>query len=129
MIGNFALGMKLASKLPWAYQATFNTPGISSLAKATIGFAEKRSMPKISKKTWSRWFQKDFVPSDQPKKKKIHLFIDELINYNEANIGITATKLLDALGYEIVYVTHKESGRSFYPKAYLKKQKNWLLLM
>ena len=124
LIGNFAWGMKLASKVPWAYKATFGIPGLSSIAKATIGFAQKRSMPEISKKTWEKWFKSEFKLSAGSKKKTIYLFIDELINYNEASIGIKATELLDALGYEIIHLPHKESGRSFLSKGLLKEAKN-----
>ncbi|HEY3406142.1 MAG TPA: heterodisulfide reductase-related iron-sulfur binding cluster, partial [Ohtaekwangia sp.] len=46
---------------------------------------------------------------------------DELLNYNEAEIGITTVKLLDKLGYEIRFVNHYESGRSFLSKGLLEE--------
>lgn len=51
----------------------------------------------------------------------MYLFIDELLNYNEAEIGITTVKLLDALGYGIVALNHHESGRSFLSKGLLQE--------
>ena len=48
LIGNFSLGMKLASALPWGYRAVFGNKVTSAIAKSIIGFAEKRSMPEIS---------------------------------------------------------------------------------
>ncbi|MEQ9306120.1 MAG: FAD-binding oxidoreductase, partial [Marinoscillum sp.] len=86
-----------------------------------MGFAKKRSMPHLSTETWEKWFLHTFRPSVKTPKKKVYLFIDELLNYNEAEIGITATKLLDKLGYEIEYVKHHESGRSFLSKGLLDK--------
>ena len=56
--------------------------------------------------------------------KQVYLFIDELLNYNEAEIGITTVKLLDKLGYEVVYIEHQESGRSFLSKGLLDKAKS-----
>jgi Fe-S oxidoreductase len=111
--------MKLASAIPFGYNLAFGNKLTSSIAKAVMGFAQKRSMPELSKKTWKTWFDKDFEPKTTQAKKTIYLFIDEFINYNEANIGITATKLLDALGYEIKTVAHKESGRSYLSKGLL----------
>jgi Fe-S oxidoreductase len=42
-----------------------------------------------------------------------------LLNFNEAEIGITTVKLLDRLGYAIRFVDHAESGRSFLSKGML----------
>lgn len=124
LIGNFASGMKLASALPWGYRFTFGNKVTGSLAKSVMGFAQKRSLPAISKTTWERWFKKDFVPTVSEPKKQVYLFIDELLNYNEAEIGITTVKLLDRLGYEVVYIEHEESGRSFLSKGLLDKAKS-----
>ncbi|VXD20857.1 FAD-binding and (Fe-S)-binding domain-containing protein [Marinoscillum sp. 108] len=124
LIGNFAGGMKLASWVPWGYRFTFGNQVTSTLAKSVMGFAQKRSMPKLSKQTWERWFKKEFKPTVSEPIKQVYLFIDELLNYNEAEIGITTVKLLDKLGYEVVYIEHQESGRSFLSKGLLDKAKS-----
>jgi len=72
-----------------------------------MGFATKRSMPELSRITWKKWFKQVFQPTVTHPKKTVYLFIDELLNYNEAEIGITATRLLDRLGYEIKYIEHE----------------------
>ncbi|HET9486997.1 MAG TPA: FAD-linked oxidase C-terminal domain-containing protein [Chryseosolibacter sp.] len=120
MIGNFAAGMKLAYTFPWAYNLVFNS-ALGSLAKSLIGFAPKRSMPKISPVSWKKWFVSEFRPTVKQPVKTVYLFIDELLNYNEAGIGITAVKLLDRLGYQMVVLNHHESGRSFLSKGLLKE--------
>ncbi len=121
LIGNFATGMKLASLLPWGYRAVFGNRLTGNLAKAVLGFASGRSMPEISKVTWRKWFETKFVPETKKPVKTIYLFIDELLNYNEAEIGITAVKLLDRLGYSVKYIRHNESGRSFLSKGLLEE--------
>jgi Fe-S oxidoreductase len=78
-------------------------------------------MPEISATTWLKWFKKEFRPTVKNPVKTIYLFIDELLNYNEASIGITTVKLLDRLGYAIRYVDHAESGRSFLSKGLLEE--------
>jgi Fe-S oxidoreductase len=121
LIGNFALGMKLASLVPWGYNLVFNNKILGSAAKSIIGFAPNRSMPHISKTTWKKWFTKQFKPTVKNPVKAVYLFIDELLNYNEAEIGITTVKLLDRLGYEIRFLNHFESGRSFLSKGLLEE--------
>lgn len=121
LIGNFAGGMKLASAVPWGYKFTFGNKVTSSIAKSVMGFASKRSMPELSPMTWERWFKKEFKPTVSKPIKTVFVFFDELLNYNEAHIGITTVKLLDKLGYEIKYVKHHESGRSFLSKGLLKE--------
>ena len=121
LIGNFSLGMKLASALPWGYRAVFGNKVTSAIAKAVIGFAEKRSMPEIASLTWEKWFKKEFKPTTKSPSKTVYIFIDELLNFNEAEIGITTVKLLDRLGYAVKFLPHVESGRSFLSKGLLEE--------
>ena len=60
-----------------------------------------------------------FEPTATKPIKKVYLFIDELLNFNEAAIGITTIKLLDKLGYAVKVLPHHESGRSFLSKGML----------
>ncbi|MGC1242096.1 MAG: FAD-linked oxidase C-terminal domain-containing protein [Chryseosolibacter sp.] len=119
LIGNFALGMKLAYTFPWAYNFVFRNKTLGKVVKNMIGFAPDRSMPKISKLHWKKWFETEFTPAVKNPVKTVYLFIDELLNYNEAEIGITTVKLLDRLGYRIVVLNHHDSGRSFLSKGLL----------
>ena len=121
LIGNFSLGMKLASIAPWGYRFVFDTKPLAKLAKSVIGFAQDRSMPHLASTTWKKWFTKQFEPTVKKPIKTVYLFIDELLNYNEAEIGIITVKLLDALGYEIKFIDHVDSGRSFLSKGLLEE--------
>ena len=123
LIGNFSGGMKFAKMVPWGYRFAFSNDVTGNLVKEVMGFAKKRSMPALSKVTWEQWFRKSFQPTASSG-KKVYLFIDELLNYNEAEIGITAVKLLDKLGYQIEYVKHQESGRSFLSKGLLEQARD-----
>ena len=124
LIGNFAMGMKLASWIPWGYKAVFGNAFTSSIVKSIIGFASKRSMPHLSPVTWEKWFKKKFKPTVKRPSKTVYIFIDELLNYNEAEIGITTVRLLDRLGYEVKFLPHAESGRSFLSKGLLEEARN-----
>lgn len=124
LIGNFAAGMKLASLLPWGYRMVFGNQLTGNAMKSLMGFARQRSMPEISKTTWENWFSSQFKPTVTKPLKTVYLFIDELLNYNEAGIGITTVKLLDRLGYAIKFVRHQPSGRSFLSKGLLEEARN-----
>ena len=124
LIGNFSLGMRLASIAPWAYRFVFSTKPIANIVKSVIGFAPDRSMPHLSSTTWKKWFTAEFKPTVSDPIKTVYLFIDELLNYNEASIGITTVKLLDRLGYEIKFIEHADSGRSFLSKGLLEEARS-----
>lgn len=119
LIGNFAMGMRLAYTFPWAYNFVFGNKVVGNMVKNLIGFAPARSMPKISRLHWRKWFRTEFEPSVKNPIKTVYLFIDELLNYNEAEIGIITVKLLDKLGYRILVLDHYESGRSYLSKGLL----------
>ena len=124
LIGNFSGGMKFASMVPWGYKLAFSNDVTGNLVKGVMGFAKKRSMPPISKVTWEKWFQKQFVPTAKSG-RKVYIFIDELINYNEAEIGITTVQMLDKLGYQVEYVKHTQSGRPFLSKGLLEEAREF----
>jgi FAD/FMN-containing dehydrogenase/Fe-S oxidoreductase len=121
LIGNFSLGMKAAALAPWGYHFVFNNKPLGNFVKSVIGFARDRSMPHLSPVSWRKWFTKNFKPTTAKPTKAVYLFIDELLNYNEAEIGITTVKLLDKLGYEIRFLNHHDSGRSFLSKGMLEE--------
>ena len=125
LIGNFAAGMKLASWMPWGYRLVFGNKLTGNLVKGIMGFAEKRSMPEISSVTWKKWFKTQFKPTVTKPVKTVYIFIDELLNFNEAELGITTVKLLDRLGYAIKFVEHAESGRSFLSKGLLEEARDF----
>jgi len=122
VIANFTKGMKLASRAPWAYDFVYSNKITGNLAKSITGFAKKRSMPALARLTLDKWLRKQF-DSTAKTGRKVHIFCDEFTNYNDAAIGITAVKLLDKLGYEVIYIPHVESGRTFLSKGLLDDAK------
>jgi FAD/FMN-containing dehydrogenase/Fe-S oxidoreductase len=85
-----------------------------------LGFAEKRGIPQLYSTTLSAWHKKHSAGAMD---KKVYLFNDEFTNYLDTEIGITAIKLLNRLGYEVVIPQHAVSGRAYLSKGFLKKAK------
>ncbi len=114
------------NRLGMVWPAVFNffvtNTFFSGIAKRSLGFAPKRSIPRIYKTTLRNWIKAN-AQKLQPERPKgrVALFVDEFSNYNDVEIGIKAVKLLSALGYEVVSFQHKESGRTYLSKGLLRK--------
>ncbi|TMM32118.1 FAD-binding protein [Polaribacter aestuariivivens] len=107
---------KLGSIAPALTNAILNTP----FAKAAMGVAQKRSVPKLASKTFKKWYQKQPTSKN---KKNVYLFCDEFTNFYDVEIGKDALFLLEKLGYNLKLIDHEESGRSFISKGFLKEAK------
>ena len=122
LIANFTATAKLGSIAPSIYNYFMQNGFTGSLIKKLSGFAVKRSMPKLSQQTLYNWYQKNYKAPSNPI-KKVYLFCDEFTNYNDAEIGIKALKLLTVLGYEVVIPNHIESGRAWLSKGLVRRAK------
>ena len=107
---------KLGSIAPALTNAILST----SVAKAIMGVAQKRKVPKLATKTLKNWYKKQ--PSSK-NKKVVYLFCDEFTNFYDVEIGKDAFQLFEKLGYNLQIVNHEESGRSFISKGFLKEAK------
>ena len=124
LIANFTASAKLGSIAPHLYNSVMNNKLTGSLVKGISGFAQKRSMPELSRETLLNWHKKNTKALAGKKfDKKVYLFCDEFTNYNDAHIGIKAIKLLNALGYEVLIPNHEESGRTWLSKGLVRKAK------
>ena len=113
MIGNYTKSMERFEKAPWAYNLTRN------LSKPMLGFASKRSIPKMASRTLRSWFDKKFHSLQREPKKTVYFFFDEFTNYLDVEIGKKAIMLLDRMGYEVRAANHAPSGRPYLSKGML----------
>lgn len=90
------------------------------LMTKTLGFAQERQLPLLSKTTLKHWHKKKEKPT---KGKRVYLFADEFTNYNDTKIGIRAIEVLEHLGYQVVIPKISESGRTYISKGLLKTAK------
>ena len=113
------------SMLPKLTNFVFSNSFTSSVLKKSFGIAKERSLPLISNKSLSKIVNNNknqFVVKN--KIKTIYFFNDEFTNHLDTSIGIDAIQLLTALNYEVKFVKHEESGRSFLSKGLLHKAKD-----
>jgi hypothetical protein len=111
----------LGSVFPFVTNLALN----NYFSKKLLGIATQRRIPKLYKTTLKKWYtnnvnklhQGTFIYGD------VYLFCDEFTNYYDVKIGIDAIELLTKLGYKVLLIDHKESGRSFISKGFLKEAK------
>ncbi|MVN91218.1 FAD-binding and (Fe-S)-binding domain-containing protein [Mucilaginibacter aquatilis] len=121
LVAAYAKLSQLGAFLPGVYNFLVTNKFVSQLLKNTIGFANKRSLPRLCNFTLQHWFSKrKGYASD----KKVYFFCDEYTNYQDANIGLKAVELLERLGYQVIVPKHYESGRAAISKGLLRKAKS-----
>lgn len=120
VIANFTKSQQLGSLVAPLYNFASQNSLVSGLIKRVVGFAPERSLPTVSGTTLRSWVNKQAPAKNS---KKVYLFCDEFTNYNDTEIGKTAYKLLTALGYEVLVPPHKESGRTYLSKGFVKEAK------
>ncbi|WP_348798297.1 FAD-binding and (Fe-S)-binding domain-containing protein [Flavobacterium adhaerens] len=119
LIGNTPKINQLFASVPWLYN--FGTKGIiGNLVKSATGFATERSLPQMYKVTFAKWFR-NYKQSGNFIQGKVYLYNDEFLNFNDVEIGQTAVKLFNRLGYEVVVPAIGYSGRTYLSKGMLKE--------
>ena len=120
LIGGFSRSMALASIAPWLYNFVVKNALTASLFKRVAGFAAGRSMPSLSSPTLRSWHRTHANKRGSFPNGRVFLFCDEFTNYNDAEVGIKAVKLLNRLGYEVLIPAHVDSGRAQISKGLLR---------
>lgn len=124
MIAHFTKIQSIASKFAGLYNSVITNHVLSVYVKRIIGFAKKRSLPKVYRKTLLKWINQNLHRLNSQLSETspmVYFFVDEFTNYNDVPIGIIALKLLHKLGYRIKTIKHKESGRAYISKGLLDK--------
>jgi len=122
IFANFESMSKLGSVFGRLTNGLMKSKLTGNLIKKVIGIHPKRSMPHISSKPLTKRLESITKQYESVKKhSKVYFFCDEFTNYNDADIGETAIKLLLTLGYDVKFVNHAESGRAAISKGLLDK--------
>jgi len=120
LIAGSAAAMRRAMLAPWLYNLAVTAPGVSSLVKRFLGFAPRRSLPRLHGTTLSAWHRRRPARGPAPL-GRVHLFCDEFTDLLDVPVGIAAVELLEALGYEVVIPRHVDSGRAQISKGLVRE--------
>lgn len=120
-IAAFSQNMQQASRFPWLYNFLTSNSLISPWVKRIMGFAVKRSLPKLASQTLRSWFGSRESSNPTGAAGKVFLFCDEFTNFNDVEIGMATVRLLERIGFEVTIPKHVESGRSALSKGLLRQ--------
>jgi FAD/FMN-containing dehydrogenase/Fe-S oxidoreductase len=103
---------------PIANAVTRSLP-VRLLFEKVAGFDRSRPSPKVVRNTFQKWFLKH-KPQSTNSRGKIVLFHDTFMNFNHPTIGMSATQVLEALGFEVVVLNERKCcGRPMISKGLL----------
>lgn len=122
LIANYPWFNKIAIPIAPIYNFICTNRIIAPIFKKIVGFAPKRSLPTIHHFSLAKWAKKNIAHPKQPV-KTIYFFNDEFTNTTDVEIGIKAIRLLNRLNYEVLFIDHVFSGRTYLSKGALKKSK------
>ena len=127
MIANVTATNKLGSMIPGIYNWISSNKITGNLIKGMMGFTKERPIPPVAKTTLKAWFNKNKANNFGEKSDKnlgtVLFFNDEFTNYLDVPEGITAIKLLTALGFNVEMPEVTDSGRTFLSKGLVKEAK------
>jgi Fe-S oxidoreductase len=119
LVAGSAAMLRRATLVPWAYNLLVRAPLVSQAVKMAAGFALGRSLPTLPRTTLSAWLRRR-PPRGPAPNGRVHLFVDEFTDTLDADIGIKAVELLEALGWEVVVPDHVDSGRAHLSKGLVR---------
>lgn len=98
----------------WLIKKTF----VKNLLKK-VGISPSRTLPALSSDRFSELFYR----IKQPEGKKVVLFNDTYTQFNNPEIGVSAIKVLNKLGYEVIVPPYQCCGRPAFSKGLLEEGK------
>lgn len=85
-----------------------------------IGITPKRELPAYTRKRFSTQFKRH-RPVENAPKGKVVLFNDTMMEYHEPELGISALKILEKLGFEVIVPPRQCCGRPMISKGFLRE--------
>jgi FAD/FMN-containing dehydrogenase/Fe-S oxidoreductase len=123
LIAGSAAAMRRVVGISSLYNLAVTAPGISRLVKRLLGFAPGRSLPRLHGTTLRRWWRRR-GGSRPGRLGRVHLFGDEFTDLLDVPLGIRTVELLEALGYEVVWPEHGDSGRAQISKGLVREARD-----
>jgi FAD/FMN-containing dehydrogenase/Fe-S oxidoreductase len=113
------IGSQLAPVSNWIVGSGLNRWFMEKLA----GIDRRRPLPRFAEVTFEDWFDAHESEGDGAKGEVV-LFHDTFNNFNTPNVAISATRLLERLGYHVLLVNKRCCGRPMISKGMLGEAKN-----
>jgi FAD/FMN-containing dehydrogenase/Fe-S oxidoreductase len=90
----------------------------------TLGIDKRRVMPRYAEQSFEQWYrERRGATSSDSGKPRVALFADTWTMYHESNVGVAATQVLEALGYQVEHIPYSCCGRTLISKGLLREAK------
>ncbi len=96
--------LQLGSIAPRAANAVASIP-LSRRAICRVGIHEHRPLPRLASQSFDRWFRRHTAPATV--RGDVILFDDTFTNYVHPEVGVAATRIIEALGYRPVRIAER----------------------
>jgi FAD/FMN-containing dehydrogenase/Fe-S oxidoreductase len=122
ILSNVDLLGRIGCAMPSLANAALAFSPFRVLMEKTLGLSMKRSLPHYTKERFDRWFARHSRRNAvTPKRGHVLLWDDTFVRYHEPHIGIAATKVLEALGFDVSLVEERRCcGRPAFSQGNLK---------
>ena len=101
---NIATLLRFGSFAPRLANLVASTP-MAKTAMSWLGVHPQRPVPALANQTFDRWFRRR--PQLAQTRGDVVLFDDTFTNYVHPEVGIAATRIIEALGYRVVRVENR----------------------
>ncbi len=130
MLSDVDLLGKLGCLTPSLANAMLDSRVVRGLMSKTLDLTTKRPLPHYAHERFDRWFAKHVAALYErrqnatviDRRSNVILWDDTFVRYNEPHIGIAATKVLEALGFEVELLKNRKCcGRPAFSQGNLKE--------
>jgi FAD/FMN-containing dehydrogenase/Fe-S oxidoreductase len=122
LFGHLADLYKVASHFPGISNLLLSNKMVKQLMDVTLGIDRRRTLPEITPITFQTWFKNR--PNRFISARKVVLWDDCYLSYNEPEIGKAAVKVLEAAGFSVILPFGRRCcGRPLITKGFLGEAK------
>src|SRR5437773_3996263 len=116
ILSNVDLLGRLGCALPSLANKTLEFALLRRVMEKALGLSAKRSLPHYASERFDRWFERRKVGTSRcdvrtPQRgvptNKVILWDDTFVRYHEPHIGMAATTVLEALGFEVSLIKNR----------------------
>ncbi|MDP6111033.1 MAG: anaerobic glycerol-3-phosphate dehydrogenase subunit C [Planctomycetota bacterium] len=84
-----------------------------------VGIDRRRPLPAFHLETFVKWFESQARHKQERPRGKVAFFYDCYLNHNAPELGKSAVRVLDALGYEVILADRKCCGRAMLSNGFI----------
>ncbi|MCI0697471.1 FAD-binding protein [candidate division KSB1 bacterium] len=95
---------QLGSRFSSIANLALKNSGVRQILETSLGIDRRRILPLYAKQSFPRWFKRHQrqIGREGSKKTGVVLFNDTFMNYHEPEIGQSAVRVLETLGYRVI---------------------------